>query len=60
MINHQNLNAEYGSGIEIYLDIWAYNPRGELWTKGGVPADESEPGSEDPSSGDDYDTNGDE
>jgi hypothetical protein len=22
-------------------DIWAYNPRGELWKKGGIPADES-------------------
>ncbi|KAJ7856042.1 hypothetical protein B0H13DRAFT_1902827 [Mycena leptocephala] len=43
-------------------EIWAYNPRGELWTKAGVLADESESGSdgEGPGSGDDYDANGDE
>ncbi|KAJ7912694.1 hypothetical protein B0H13DRAFT_1874539 [Mycena leptocephala] len=43
-------------------EIWAYNPRGELWTKAGVLADESESGSdgEGPGSGDDYDANSDE
>ncbi|KAF8197762.1 hypothetical protein K438DRAFT_1967321 [Mycena galopus ATCC 62051] len=35
-------------------DIWAYNPQGELWTKGGVPADESESEGEKEGSGNDY------
>jgi hypothetical protein len=35
-------------------DIWAYNPRGELWAKGGVPADESESEGEEEGSGNDY------
>ncbi|KAJ7892436.1 hypothetical protein B0H13DRAFT_1886779 [Mycena leptocephala] len=50
------------SATDVEEDIWAYNPRGELWTKGGVPADESESGSdsEGPGSRDDYDANGDE
>ncbi|KAJ7843752.1 hypothetical protein B0H14DRAFT_2585529 [Mycena olivaceomarginata] len=40
-------------------DIWAYNPQGELWTKGGVPADESESEGEKEGSGDDYEGGGD-
>ncbi|KAJ6621541.1 hypothetical protein B0H10DRAFT_1945349 [Mycena sp. CBHHK59/15] len=35
-------------------DIWAYNPRGELWAKGGVPADDSDSESEKAGTGDNY------
>ncbi|KAJ7761302.1 hypothetical protein B0H14DRAFT_3165715 [Mycena olivaceomarginata] len=40
------------------LQIWAYNPRGELWAKGGIPPEESDPESENAGSGDDYGPNG--
>ncbi|KAJ6528844.1 hypothetical protein B0H19DRAFT_1083185 [Mycena capillaripes] len=47
------------SAADAEENIWAYNPRGELCAKGGVPADESESDSEGSGSGDDYDAKSD-
>jgi hypothetical protein len=38
-------------------DIWAYNPRGELWAKVGIPPEDSDSEDENVGSGDDYGPN---
>ncbi|KAJ6586747.1 hypothetical protein B0H10DRAFT_1961591 [Mycena sp. CBHHK59/15] len=50
---HTDGEAQISAG-DAEEDIWAYNPRGELWAKGGVPADDSDSESEKAGSGDSY------
>ncbi|KAJ6597355.1 hypothetical protein B0H10DRAFT_2232111 [Mycena sp. CBHHK59/15] len=48
-------NGEKGLTVgDAEEDIWAYNPHGELWVKGGVPDDDSGSEEDGPGSGDDY------
>ncbi|KAF8207758.1 hypothetical protein K438DRAFT_1755176 [Mycena galopus ATCC 62051] len=51
---HADGEARFSAG-DAEEDIWAYNPQGELWTKGGIPADESGSEDEGTGSGDNYD-----